>query len=235
MLEVRDISFAYNKDKVLHGVSFSVAPASPVAVVGANGAGKTTLLKILAGLACPLSGNAFLDNTNASIQTLRYRKQLGYMPEKIALCDDMKVREFLIYRAVIKGEMPRRAARRVDETLKLCSLSDLSRQYIGGLSAGQKKMVSLADAVLLRPRILLIDDPYSGLDIAARNVATEALSACAKNSSVIVTGHEIDELSKWAGAFLVVENGVISHKVSAGEDRGALASAVRKILGGGVK
>ncbi len=233
MFEVRDISFAYDKDKVLNGVNFSVAPSSPVAIVGANGAGKTTLLKILAGLACPLAGSAFLDNRNVSINTIRYRKQLGYMPEKIALSDDMKVREYLIYRAVIKGEVPRRATRRVDEVLKLCSLSDFSRKYAGDLSAGLKKMISLADAILLKPRILLIDDPYSGLDVASRNLVTDILSTYAQNSSVIVTGHEIEELSKWVDSFLVLEKGAISKAVSAGEDRSALGLMVRKVLEGG--
>ena len=232
MLEVSDISFAYLKRNILCGVTFSAAPSEPIAVLGANGAGKTTLLKVLSGLALPTKGKVCLDGRDIIDNGLRYRKQLGYMPEKIMLADDMKVREYLVYRAVLKGESTRRASRRVEDVLKLCSLGDYSRTYISELSLGQKKMVAIADAILLKPRVLVLDDVYSGLDMASRKLVTGILSACAKNSMIVVSGHEVEDLARWVKRFLVLENGVVAKEVAASGESGVSALEVRKILQG---
>ena len=112
MLDVRNLAFSYVRKTVLRDVSFVVSPGEIVSVVGANGAGKTTLLRILATLAVPDSGNVLADGTDAFARPLRYRRQLGYLPENPALYDDMTVKEYLNYRARLKGEPSKRVRRR---------------------------------------------------------------------------------------------------------------------------
>ena len=236
MIEVRNLAFSYRRQKVLRDVSFVVSPGEVVSVVGANGAGKTTLLKILATLQLPDSGTVLVDGQDALVRPLRYRKQLGYLPERIALYDDMTVREYLRYRAILKGEPSKRVRRRVSEAVEICRIGDILRTPIASLSAGLKKRVAIADAMILRPRILLLDDFLAGLDHSMRETAGTILSNVVAFSSVIVTGHELDDFSKWTTRFLVLRDGVISASVdTTGLDQQTLRERLDAALEGGAR
>lgn len=227
MLEVRNLSFAYRRQKVLRDVSFVVSSGEVVTVVGANGAGKTTLLRILATLQLPDSGTVMLDGQDAFARPLRYRRQLGFLPERVALYDDMSVKEYLRYRAVLKGEPAKRVRRRVSEAVEICQIGDVLRAPIASLSLGQRKRVAIADAMILRPRILLLDDFLAGLDGTLRAATGALLANAVSFSSVIVTGHEIEEFAKWTTRFLVLRDGVISASV---ETAGLDAPTLRERL-----
>lgn len=234
MFEVRNIAFTYRSKPVLRDVSFVVSPGEAVCIVGNNGAGKTTLLKILATLAIPGAGQVQIDGQDALGHTMRYRRQLGYMQERPALYDDMTVRSYLAYRARLKGEPEKRIRRRIGEAVEICQIADLLGRSIGRLSYGLKKRVALADAMLLRPRVLLLDDFLAGLDTTMRAAAGGVLSSVAAFSSVIVTGHEIEDMAAWATRFLVLRDGVIGASVpAAGLAPGELAGRVRIALRGG--
>lgn len=234
MFEVRNIAFAYRSTPVLRDVSFVVSPGEAVCLVGGNGAGKTTLLKILATLAVPAAGQVQYDGQDALVQTMRYRRQLGYMQERPSLYDDMTVRAYLAYRARLKGEPEKRIRRRIGEAADICQVADALGRSIGRLSYGLRKRVALADAMLLRPRVLLLDDFLAGLDTEMREAAGGVLSSVAAFSSVIVTGHEIEDMAKWATRFLVLRDGVIGATVpAAGVAPDELARRVRTALRGG--
>ena len=234
MLEVRNIAFSYNRKKVLRDVSFVASPGEVVTIVGANGAGKTTLMRILATLQLPDSGTVMMDGVDALARPLRYRRQLGYLPERIALYDDMTVKEYLRYRALLKGEPAKRVRRRVSESVELCQIGDILRERIGVLSAGQRKRVAIADAMILRPRVLLLDDFLSGLDGAMRSATGSLLSSAVAFSSVIVTGHELEDLAKWTTRFLVLHDGVLSASIEvAGQDIPVLRERLDAAMEGG--
>jgi len=219
---------------VLRDVSFVVSPGETVSIVGANGTGKTTLMRILATLAVPVSGTVMVDGQNALESPFRYRRQIGYLPETVALYDDMTVKEYLQYRAALKGEPAKRVRRRVSESVDMCRIGSVLRTQIRSLSAGMRKRVALADALLLRPRVLLLDDFLAGLDTTMRAAAGGVLSSVAAFSSVIVTGHEIEDMATWATRFLVLRDGVIGASVpAAGLAPGELAGRVRLALRGG--
>ncbi|MBR2838151.1 MAG: ABC transporter ATP-binding protein [Kiritimatiellae bacterium] len=234
MIEVRNLAFSYRRHPVLRDVSFVVSPGETVSVVGANGAGKTTLLRVLATLAVPDSGTVMTDGQDALSRPLRYRRQIGYLPERVALYEDMTVRDYLYYRAALKGEPARRVRRRVSEAVEMCRIGDLTRTMIHWLSAGMRKRVALADALLLRPRVLLLDDFLAGLDHDMRTAAGDILSNAAAFSCVIVTGHELWDFAKWTSRFLVLRDGVIAAKVeTAGLDQDVLRERVEAALRGG--
>lgn len=234
MLEVRNIAFSYDRKKVLRDVSFVVSPGEVVTIVGANGAGKTTLMRILATLQLPDAGTVMMDGVDALARPLRYRRQLGYLPERIALYDDMTVKEYLRYRALLKGEPTKRVRRRVSESVELCQIGDILRTQVGALSAGQRKRVAIADAMILRPRVLLLDDFLSGLDGAMRAATGSLLSSAVAFSSVIVTGHEFEDLAKWTTRFLVLHDGVLSASVEvAGQDLSVLRERLDAAMEGG--
>ena len=236
MIEVRNLAFTYRRQPVLRDVSFVVSPGETVSVVGANGAGKTTLLRVLATLAVPDSGTVMIDGQDALSRPLRYRRQLGYLPERVALYEDMKVRDYLQYRAMLKGEPAKRVRRRISEAVELCRIGDLMRTSIHWLSAGLRKRVALADALLLRPRVLLLDDFLAGLDHDMRMAAGEILSNAASFSSVIVTGHELWDFAQWTSRFLVLRDGVIAAKVeTAGLEPSVLRERVEDAIVGGTR
>lgn len=236
MFEVRNLAFTYRSKPVLRDVSFVVSPGETVSLVGANGAGKTTLLKVLATLAVPDSGTIWIDGRDALQHPIAYRRQLGYMQEHPALYEDMTVKGYLEYRATLKGEPDKRIRRRIEEAAEMCQVSNLMKKPIRGLSAGLKKRVALADAVLLRPRLLLLDDFLAGLDAGMRAAAGGILSAVAAFSSVVVTGHEISDLAKWTTRFLVLRDGVVSETLpAAGADADTLAGRVSRALTGAAK
>lgn len=219
MIEVRNLSFSYGRQKVLRDVSFVVSPGEVVSIVGANGAGKTTLLRILATLQLPDAGTVLMDGQDALAHPLRYRRQLGYLPDRVAIYEDMSVREYLRYRAVLKGEPSKRVRRRVSEAAEICQIGDLMGFPISSLSAGLRKRVAIADAMILRPRVLLLDDFLAGLDGAMRETAGVILANAVAFSSVIVTGHELEDFARWTTRFLVLRDGVISASLdSAGLD-----------------
>ena len=233
MIEVRNLAFSYGRQPVLRDVSFVASPGEVVTVLGANGAGKTTLLRLLATLAVPEAGTVMLDGQDALARPLRYRRQIGYLPERIALYEDMSVKEYLRYRAALKGEPSRRVRRRVTEAAEMCQVSDLLRIPIRRLSAGLRKRVALADALLLRPRVLLLDDFLAGLDNSLREAMGGVLSNAAAFSCVIVTGHEVEDFARWTTRFLVLRDGVIASSVeTVGLDPQVLRSRVDAALEG---
>ena len=232
MFEIRNLAFSYGRSPVLRDVSFLVSPGETVSVVGANGAGKTTLLRILATLAVPDSGTVMTDGQDALARPIRYRRQIGYLPEHVALYDDMTVKEFLAYRALLKGEPPKRVRRRMSEAAEICRVTEFLRTPIRKLSAGLVKRVALADALLLRPRVLLLDDFLAGMDGGMRAVAGEILASAAAFSSVIVTGHEVADFARWTTRILVLKDGVISAAVdTAGHDAAVLCERVDIAMG----
>ena len=235
MIEVRNLAFSYRRRAILRDVSFVVSPGEVVSVIGANGAGKTTLLKILATLAVPDEGQILLDGSDALAKPLRYRRQIGYLPELPALDDDMTVRDYLRYRANLKGEPARRVRRRVNEAAEICRVADLMRAPLRSLSLGLRKRVALADALLLRPRVLLLDDFLAGLDTSMRRTAGEILSSAAAFSSVIVTGHELSDFAQWTTRFIVLRDGVSTPVDAAGLEAPALRARLDAALEGGAR
>lgn len=223
MLEAKNISFAYGRSAVFSAASFSVIPGETVALVGANGAGKTTLLRVLAGLLMPCTGHIYADGSDIFSHPLRYRRILGYLPETAPVEPGLTVKQYLRYRASLKGEQPRRLRHRVDEAMETCGLSGAADVLTDLLSAGQRKRVALADALILRPRVLLLDDVLAGLDVKTREALAATLSASTSFASVIAAGHELADLGRFAKRFFVLKDGVLYEAADAAAAGKALA------------
>jgi ABC-2 type transport system ATP-binding protein len=217
MLEVKHISFSWGRAPLLDDVSFTVAPGETVALAGANGAGKTTLLRILAGVCLPSSGTVVADAADMLRAPMRYRRLLGYLPESAPVEPGMTVKGYLKYRANLKGEMQKKIRHRVLEAMELCGLEARADARVDNLSQGLRKRVALADAILLRPRFLLLDDLLAGLDAETRISVGRILKSVSSFAATIVSGHELDELQGFATKFLVLKDGrIIGAKTAAG-------------------
>lgn len=210
MFEVKNIFFSRGGKEVLSGVSFSVAPGEVVAITGANGVGKTTLLKVLAGIWFASSGQIVADGVDALSHPIRYRRRLGWLGETSPAEDDLTVKAYLKYRAKLKGEQSRKIRHRVREAVAACALGGFIDVPIGRLSRGQRKRVAIAEAALLRPRLLLLDDPFAGLDAASRESVAGLIESFGAFASVVVTGHETDIFARVAARTLELKEGRIS-------------------------
>ena len=190
MLEVNHISFSYGRHSVLDDVTFDVAPGEIVAVTGANGAGKTTLLRLLACLLMQDSGSVRFDGVDPLLRPVKYRRNIGYLSEHCPLYSEMTVEGYLTYRVRLKGERSLRVRRRVGETLEMCGLEELRKTRVRLLSHGYRKRLGLADALVMHPKLLLLDDPLAGLDVPHRRKAAAVLTAASARSAVVLAGHE---------------------------------------------
>ena len=229
MLEVKHISFSWGRAPLLDDVSFTVAPGETVALAGANGAGKTTLLRILAGVCLPSSGTVVADAADLLRTPLRYRRLLGYLPESVAVEPGMTVKGYLKYRANLKGEMQKKIRHRVLEAMDLCGLSARAEARVDNLSQGLRKRVALAEAILLRPRFLLLDDLLAGLDAETRLSVGRILRSVSSFAATVVSGHELDELEGFATKFLALKGGrLLNAKTAAGVRALLTAAPARK-------
>ena len=210
MFEARNICFSRRGSEILSGVIFSVSTGEVVALVGANGAGKTTLLKILAGIWFPSSGTAVADGADMLAEPIRYRRRLGWLGETAPADEDLTVKNYLKYRARLKGEQSRKIRHRVREAMSTCGLESLADSFVGELSRGQRKCVALAEAVLLRPRLLLLDDVFAGLDADARAAVMSMVVSLQSFASVVVSGHEMDLFARMGARVLELKDGRIA-------------------------
>lgn len=233
MLKVDNISFSYGRELVLKGVTFDVAPGEIVGLVGANGSGKTTLLRVLACLMMQDSGNIVLEGTNPLLRPVRYRRGIGYLSEQMPLYPEMTVEEYLVYRVKLKGERRMRIRRRINEVVSLCDLEEVRRKRIGKLSYGNCKRVSLADALLMRPKALLLDDPLAGLDPAFRRKMAAVLTAVSVRSMIVLSGHELHDMAQWCTRFVVLSSGEVVGRYRVDEhSRTVLPGTIEELIAG---
>lgn len=192
----------------LDGVSLEVAAGEILGFLGPNGAGKSTTLRILSGWLPPSSGRASIAGHDLVRASLAARRAVGYLPENFAAPPDLRVGEYLGYRAELKGRAPRAARLRAHEAAAEFGLEPRWRQPFGTLSKGYRQRVGLADALLADPPALLLDEPFSGLDPVQRQEFKEILRRlAAAGKAVLFSSHVLPEVRDLASRLLVLHRG----------------------------
>jgi ABC-2 type transport system ATP-binding protein len=164
MIHVSHLTKQYASQTAVDDITFHVPAGEIVGFLGPNGAGKTTTMRILSGYMPPTSGAATVAGHDVFRDSLKVRQNVGYMPENAPLYQDMKVKEYLHFRAAIKGLSGKQLRERTGDVMEMCSLLDVRRRLIANLSKGYRQRVALADALLSRPKLLILDEPTNGLD-----------------------------------------------------------------------
>src|SRR3979411_2173226 len=164
MIKVENLTKRFAGQSAIQDLNFEVGKGEIMGFLGPNGAGKSTTMRILASFMPPTSGRATIAGYDIFTQSLQARAHLGYMPENVPLYNDMRVTEYLNYRAALKGVPHRRISERVGDVKELCGLKDVERKLIGALSKGYRQRVGLADALIAEPDLLILDEPTIGLD-----------------------------------------------------------------------
>lgn len=207
MIETIDLSKAYKKQKVLRGVSFTLGKGRILGILGPNGAGKTTLIKILALLTRPDSGVLKINGFDAIAQNRQIRPLIGYVPQDIALFEDLSVRDNLMCWSEKKGSEAKKQAERLINEL---NLSAFAYKKISALSGGMKRRVNLAVALLDDLELLILDEPLVGVDIEQRQQITDSLKKLAETGvTQIIASHHVDEIVTLADEIMVIKDGSI--------------------------
>ena len=164
MIKVENLTKKYAGFTAIDNLNFEVGKGEIVGFLGPNGAGKSTTMRILTGYLPATSGSASIAGFDVFEQSIEARRHLGYLPENTPLYTDMRVNEYLRYRAHLKGVTGRKVKERVGDVLEMCGLRDVERKLIGALSKGYRQRVGLADALVHDPDLLILDEPTIGLD-----------------------------------------------------------------------
>ncbi len=217
MLEFLEASFQYAPGRGIVGANLKVAPGEVLGVVGGNGAGKSTLLGLAAAAMVPQSGEVRLSLTDLAGRTRRfrtdaglaYRRRVGYLTELAPVYEDLTVVRYLRFRAKVRGERFLRIRRRVNEALERCGLVALRRERIGRLSLGLRRRVALAEALLTVPPVLVLDDPFAGIDAGQRAAFSGMIREVSARSHVLISGHDPQLLSACCTGFCVVRQGKV--------------------------
>lgn len=209
MIEVQDLTKQYAGRTAVDHLSFRIEPGQIVGFLGPNGAGKSTTMRILAGYMPPTSGRATVNGHDVFHESIEVRKSVGYMPETAPLYTDMRVKEYLRFRGELKGLSGRALRTRVGEVMDLCTITDVRRRLIGHLSKGFRQRVSLADALLHKPPLLILDEPTNGLDPVQIRQVRELLSNLKQNHTVLLSTHILQEVEAVCDRVLMIHRGRI--------------------------
>jgi ABC-2 type transport system ATP-binding protein len=207
MIEVDSLGRSYAGLVALDGVSFRVRPGEVVGLLGPNGAGKTTCLRVLAGFVPPGQGTARVAGFDDRSRSLEVRRRVGYMPEGVPLYPEMRVDEYLGFRARLRG-IPR-ASRRgaIDRALGRCGLTEVRRRLSGQLSRGYRQRLGLCDALLAEPPVLLLDEPTAGLDPNQTREARELIVGLAGEHTVLLSSHLLHEVEAVCSRVVILHRG----------------------------
>lgn len=208
MIEVEGLTKHYGKLAALSDVSFRVARHSVVGFLGPNGAGKSTTLKILAGFIGPTAGRARVAGFDVQNASLSARRCIGYMPESAPMYPEMRVREYLAFRAELKGVSSRKRTLAVERALALAVVDEVADMLILQLSKGFRQRVALADALVADPPLLVLDEPTAGLDPNQIRQVRQLIRDLGTDHTVFLSTHILSEVEATCSRAIVVHRGV---------------------------
>jgi ABC-2 type transport system ATP-binding protein len=207
MLSVRDLRKRYGDLVALDGVSFEVEKGDILGFLGQNGAGKSTTMKIITGFIPPSSGTAIVDGYDVTRDSLEVRRRIGYLPEQTPLYTEMRVREYLDFRARLKGVPRRDVAKRVDYSMEMLALEDRARQLIGTLSKGYRQRVGIADAIVADPKLLILDEPTIGLDPNQIREVRALIKDLGEQHTIVFSTHILAEVEMVCSKVVIIGQG----------------------------
>jgi ABC-2 type transport system ATP-binding protein len=226
MIDVENLTKTYSGFRAVQDISFHVDKGEIVGFLGPNGAGKSTTMKVLAGYLPPTDGKIRIAGFDVVNESIEVRKRIGYMPENVPLYTDMRVNEFLRFRAELKRVPRRNVKDRVEIVKELCSLKDVEKKIIGTLSKGYRQRVGLADAMVHDPDLLILDEPTIGLDPNQIRAVRDLIKDLGRHHTILLSTHILSEVELTCSRVLVINRG----KIEASDTPANLTKLVR---GGG--
>jgi len=209
MIEVQNLFKYYGERRAVGPLSFSIEKGEIVGLLGLNGAGKTTALRILACDLLPSSGSVVVDGIDVVDQPDEVRRRVGYLPDTPPLYGEMTVHEFLVFAARLRGLSRAEAVQRATEVAHSTQVDQVARDPIASLSHGYRQRVGIAQALVHRPRLLLLDEPILGLDPVQIVEMRHLLRSLRGEYTIVLSSHILSEISETCDRILVIREGQI--------------------------
>ena len=231
IVEVRNLVFDYPTSRALFGVSFMVEAGSITALVGPNGAGKTTLMRCLAALETPFSGSVLIEGMDVEIDPREAHSRMGFLQDFFGLYDELTVRQCLAYHSAAHGVAADEREAGILRCAERLGIADRIDQKAGTLSRGLRQRLAVAQTIIHHPRLLLLDEPASGLDPEARQELSRLLLTLRDEGiTLIVSSHILAELEDYSTHMMIMRDGRVTEHSAIGEIETASAQRMRIVL-----
>lgn len=208
MLELRRLSKHFAGIPAVDDVSFSAHPGEVTGYLGPNGSGKSTTMKMITGLIEMTSGQILFDGKPIDDDLIAYKRRMGYVPEEPYLYNHLSGVEYLTMVADLRGISARQAGQRIDGLLRLLSLHDDRHAAIAGYSKGMRQKVLIAAALMHNPDLVLLDEPFSGLDVGSALVLRSLITELATRGKVVLfSSHELDTVERISNRVVILHRG----------------------------
>jgi ABC-2 type transport system ATP-binding protein len=227
-IRVQNLVKNYGPVLAVDNVNFEVKPGELVGFLGPNGAGKSTTMKILTTYLPASSGYAWLAGYDVMYQSMDVRRHIGYLPESVPLYPEMRVREYLAYRARLKGVERSGRTARIDYCVEKCRIREVKNRLLGTLSKGYRQRVGLAETMVHRPEILILDEPTVGLDPNQIRDVRALVRTLARDATVLLSTHILSEVEALAARVIILHHGrVVATRADKPQDGAAARVIVR--------
>jgi len=225
VIRVENLTKRYTGATAVDGISFEVEPREIVGFLGPNGAGKSTTLRVLTCYTAATSGTAEVDGHDVALEPEAVKRSIGYLPENVPLYPELRVGEYLSYRAALKGVPRSRRGAAIDAAVERCGIGDVRGRIAGQLSKGYRQRVGLADTLLADPKILVLDEPTIGLDPSQIRQVRELIRELGRERTVILSSHILPEVEAVCSRVLIINKGRIVGQGSPRELRAGLGES----------
>jgi ABC-2 type transport system ATP-binding protein len=207
MIQVEQLTKRYGERVAVNSLTFRANKGEIVGFLGPNGAGKTTTMRILTGFMPPSEGKAIVAGYDTLTESIEVRKRVGYLPESVPLYPEMTVVQYLDFMAELR-QIPNREDR-VDEVMELVHIAERAESYIGNLSKGLKQRVGLAQALLHKPEVLILDEPMDGLDPQQQQDVKALLREISREHTVMLSTHILAHAQELCNRIIIINRGQI--------------------------
>ena len=207
MINVEHLTRKYGNFTAVSDVSFEIRPGEIVGLLGHNGAGKTTVMKMMTGYLEPTSGSVTIDGLSVANDRRAVQQKIGYLPENCPVYPEMTILEYLDYCAALHGIPERERPGLIREAVERTALAAKAVEQISTLSRGYRQRVGVAQAILHKPAILILDEPTNGLDPTQILHMRELITELAKTATVIISTHILQEVQAVCGRVIIIKNG----------------------------
>ena len=207
MIEVEDLIKDFGSIRAVDALSFVVRPGEVVGFLGPNGAGKSTTMRVLTCFHPATSGRVRIHGLDVLSSSLEVRAGLGYLPENVPIWPDLRVEEYIRWRARLKG-VPRRLVRaRAQEAMELAGVVEVRRKLVGHVSRGYRRRVGLADALVAKPPLLILDEPTAGLDPNQRRKVRDLVRELRGRHTILFSSHILSDVEDVCDRVVVIHRG----------------------------
>ena len=209
MVDVRNVTKSYGAVRALQDVSFRIEAGTIVALLGPNGAGKSTLMKVLTGYLQPDSGHVSIDDFDVLLERRKAQERIGYLPENAPLYPELTVQEYLLMMSDVRRIPRAQQTSSLADAIRATGLGPMLTRPIGQLSKGYRQRVGIAQAILHRPKLLILDEPTVGLDPTQLAEIRQLVRTLAKTSTVLFSSHILPEVEALCDRAVMIMGGVI--------------------------